>query len=655
VTTSNSDFINEVLRLTNEFRAQNGLAPLTANLELNAAAQGHSEDMANQDYFSHTGSDGSSVQERAQRVGYEAGLILDNIAVGNGTPKGTVDQWIDSPGHLAQLVNPNFTELGVGYAYLENDTGNSNWGHYWTQVFGTGDTNPATNLPTATPTPIPTPVPTSTKGDFQAMLDELGAFESGKPKGDPQQYQSENQFGFMGKYQFGEPLLIDLGYYQADTTPSTNDWQDAAWTGKDGITSKDSFKNSPQVQETVIRAAFVHNAIRIEAELQKAGKSALDYLGQVKTFSDGKTIEISISGLLAGAHLSGPGGVAALLLNDVVSVDANGTPITQYVDTYGGYAVTLADFSSVTVPVTLADFLSATPPVTPTPTPEPVPTPEPIPEPTPEPTDDSLPTAPPLSGSVLDGTDGNDLEIGSDGSDVIHGSAGEDTICGRASNDNLFGDANNDWMFGNQANDFVEGGIGDDIAFGGQGEDTVLGGTGADTLLGNLGDDSLYGEGSNDWMFGNQGAEVLKGGEGEDILYGGKGNDTLQGEVGSDFLLGDLDNDFLVGADPNVANAGAGEIDTLLGGEGADTFALGDSLQAYYNDGNTGTSGLGDYALILDFNPAEDSIQLSGSSASYRFAAAAVYRISSGTEDELIGIIQGSQVPMLNESYFEFM
>jgi uncharacterized protein YkwD len=45
VTISNPDFINEVLRLTNEFRAQNGLAPLTANLELNAAAQGHSEDL----------------------------------------------------------------------------------------------------------------------------------------------------------------------------------------------------------------------------------------------------------------------------------------------------------------------------------------------------------------------------------------------------------------------------------------------------------------------------------------------------------------------------------------------------------------------------------------------------------------------------------
>jgi uncharacterized protein YkwD len=45
VTISNSDFINEVLRLTNEFRAQNGLAPLTANLKLNAAVQEHSEDL----------------------------------------------------------------------------------------------------------------------------------------------------------------------------------------------------------------------------------------------------------------------------------------------------------------------------------------------------------------------------------------------------------------------------------------------------------------------------------------------------------------------------------------------------------------------------------------------------------------------------------
>ena len=54
------------------------------------------------------------------------------------------------------------------------------------------------------------------KGSFQDLLEALGAFKSGLPKGDPNQYQVENALGFMGKYQFGEPLLIDLSYYKAN-------------------------------------------------------------------------------------------------------------------------------------------------------------------------------------------------------------------------------------------------------------------------------------------------------------------------------------------------------------------------------------------------------------------------------------------------------
>ena len=145
--TTNTQFINRVLELTNEHRANNGLNPLTLNQELNASAYGHSKDMAQQDFFSHTGSNGSNFSQRNQEVGYDSNVGAENIAGGDTTPESVVKGWIDSPGHNANMLNPDMTELGVGYFHLENDTGVETVNHYWTQVFGSGDTNPETNIP----------------------------------------------------------------------------------------------------------------------------------------------------------------------------------------------------------------------------------------------------------------------------------------------------------------------------------------------------------------------------------------------------------------------------------------------------------------------------------------------------------------------------
>lgn len=162
--TTNLAFINRVLELTNQFRAENGLTPLKLNNELNAAAQNHSKDMAVQDYFSHTGKDGSQAWDRAKLVGYEARAMGENIAAGYTTPEAVVEGWKNSPGHRANLLNPTYTELGVGYFYLQDDTGSVNYKHYWTQNFGSGDLNPASNLPSSSPSPTPsTPAPTPTE------------------------------------------------------------------------------------------------------------------------------------------------------------------------------------------------------------------------------------------------------------------------------------------------------------------------------------------------------------------------------------------------------------------------------------------------------------------------------------------------------------
>lgn len=155
-----TEFANQVLTLTNEFRAQSGLPALKLNTELNAAAYAHSEDMAKQDYFDHIGKNGSEPWDRAKLVGYEAQAMGENIAAGYTTASAVVNGWIDSPGHRANLLNSNYTELGVGYFYSANDTGSVNYNTYWTQLFGSGDLNPNSYLPTSTPAPTPSPTPT---------------------------------------------------------------------------------------------------------------------------------------------------------------------------------------------------------------------------------------------------------------------------------------------------------------------------------------------------------------------------------------------------------------------------------------------------------------------------------------------------------------
>ena len=152
MSSTSQQFVNEVLRLTNEFRAKNGLAPLKANSELDQTAQKYSQTMATGDFFSHTGKDNSTPWARAEKEGYKARTMGENIAAGQRSPQQVVQGWIDSPGHRRNMLNPNFTELGVGYFNLENDTGKTNYNTYWTQLFGSGDL-----LVSAAPAPVKPP------------------------------------------------------------------------------------------------------------------------------------------------------------------------------------------------------------------------------------------------------------------------------------------------------------------------------------------------------------------------------------------------------------------------------------------------------------------------------------------------------------------
>ena len=152
-----TQFINEVLRLTNLERTSRGLNELTLNAQLNQAAQGHSDNMASQDFFDHTGADGSNVGDRVGDAGYAFRSTGENIAAGQTTPEQVVESWMNSPGHRANILNADYQEIGIGYEYLAEDTGSVNYNHYWTQVFGThqsGNVTPISDPQPAAPIEI---------------------------------------------------------------------------------------------------------------------------------------------------------------------------------------------------------------------------------------------------------------------------------------------------------------------------------------------------------------------------------------------------------------------------------------------------------------------------------------------------------------------
>ena len=124
-----------VLQLINDYRTagcdcetEGYFAPTTSviwNDTLELAAKEHSTDMFTENFFSHTGSDGSSMSERIKRLGYDWKTCGENIGQGYKNEEQVVKGWINSPGHCRNIMNPNFKETGAAKA-----------GDYWTLVFG---------------------------------------------------------------------------------------------------------------------------------------------------------------------------------------------------------------------------------------------------------------------------------------------------------------------------------------------------------------------------------------------------------------------------------------------------------------------------------------------------------------------------------------
>ena len=132
----------EILTYLNQARSKSCLCgtttyaattPLALNNKLTAASDKHALDMATYNYFSHTGRDGSKPWDRMTREGYIWRTAGENIAAGYTTARAVVDGWLKSPGHCANIMNPNFKEVGVGYATNASST----YRVYWVNDFGT--------------------------------------------------------------------------------------------------------------------------------------------------------------------------------------------------------------------------------------------------------------------------------------------------------------------------------------------------------------------------------------------------------------------------------------------------------------------------------------------------------------------------------------
>ncbi|MFS0673428.1 CAP domain-containing protein [Ornithinibacillus sp. 179-J 7C1 HS] len=121
-----SKFENDVVTLTNKERTQAGLNPLEIDTALSQVAREKSNDMQAKNYFSHTSPTYGSPFDMMRDFGISYRSAGENIAAGQQTPEEVVQAWMNSQGHRENILNANFTHIGVGY---------ESGGNHWTQMF----------------------------------------------------------------------------------------------------------------------------------------------------------------------------------------------------------------------------------------------------------------------------------------------------------------------------------------------------------------------------------------------------------------------------------------------------------------------------------------------------------------------------------------
>jgi uncharacterized protein YkwD len=126
----------DMLGRLNAIRTDHNLMALSLDDRLNKAAQLHSDDMADRDFFDHQNPEGARMTDRADAFGYRWKLLLENIAAGQDSSAGAVDGWMKSAGHRAAILNAKGRDTGMGYSFRSEDRGTVTMRHYWTLLIG---------------------------------------------------------------------------------------------------------------------------------------------------------------------------------------------------------------------------------------------------------------------------------------------------------------------------------------------------------------------------------------------------------------------------------------------------------------------------------------------------------------------------------------
>ncbi|KIL40973.1 hypothetical protein SD70_10135 [Gordoniibacillus kamchatkensis] len=121
---SAASYAEQVVSLVNQERAKAGLKPLASNKALSAMALDKAKDMYDNHYFDHTSPTYGSPFDMMTSYGISYSYAGENIAMGQRTPQEVMTAWMNSSGHRANILNPHYTQIGVGY-----------YNHEWVQEF----------------------------------------------------------------------------------------------------------------------------------------------------------------------------------------------------------------------------------------------------------------------------------------------------------------------------------------------------------------------------------------------------------------------------------------------------------------------------------------------------------------------------------------
>jgi len=127
--TTYKQFMNDVVKYTNEYRAKNGRKAVTMDNTLALVASYRSVEMAQKDVLSHTRPDGSKFYDLAKKYGVSYTFIGENIGAYQMSAKEVVDDWYNSAGHRANMLSANYTKIGIGVGVTSDGY------YYWTQIF----------------------------------------------------------------------------------------------------------------------------------------------------------------------------------------------------------------------------------------------------------------------------------------------------------------------------------------------------------------------------------------------------------------------------------------------------------------------------------------------------------------------------------------